>query len=238
MKHGSVSPQQTPATSSWSRSPRPPHLCSPYEGPGILVAAAGGHQAAHSTRLQMGGQQVGGPERVTRGDAPALPLPTVQTRAAHKPCQDQPRWTALFRSQGGSRTQQVYTPPQCPGIPDSGHSRWAAPSQGPWVALLRPQFFCPCPCLSSVSGVGLLPSRLHAWVIPAQQASWRVSTPMVSSGPILWLFTTGHSPLPSPVGSTSRRALDLVPTRLCHLLGHSHTQRVLALLSPGSRSPG
>lgn len=33
MKHGSVSPQQTPTTSSWSHSPHPPHLCSPYEWP-------------------------------------------------------------------------------------------------------------------------------------------------------------------------------------------------------------
>lgn len=78
---------------------------------------------------------------------------------------------------GRQQDPEVYTPPQCQGIPGSGHSRWAAPSQCPRVALLRPQFFCPCPCLSSVSGVGLLSPRLHAWVIPAQQASWRVSTP-------------------------------------------------------------
>lgn len=152
MKHRSVSPQQTLATSSWSHSPRPAHLCSPYKDPGILSSTVGGHQATHSTRLQMGGQQVRGPERVTRGDAPALPPPTVQTRAGHKPCQDQPRWTALFRSQGGSRTQR-YTPhpnaqpyqaldtageqppPSVPGWPCSGLSSFVLapvclPSQG------------------------------------------------------------------------------------------------------------
>lgn len=153
--------------------------------------------------------------------------PTVQTWAVHKPRQDQPWWTALFRSQGGSRTQKVSAPPQHPGKPGSGHSRWGAPSQGPRDGFARASVLLPLPRMNSLSGVGLLPSRLRAWVIPAQQGSWRVSTPMVSSGP-----SCGSSPLVTALPPTSQQSPGSGPHMpVSAPRPESHTE------SPGSCEP-
>lgn len=96
------------------------------------------------------------------------------------------------------------TRPPCP-VP-GGTRPWTQQVFGPIPGSLGMASFSPLAlapvCLHPRGGVVTFP-RLCTWVIPVQQASWKVSTPMVSSGPILGLFTSGHSPLP-PAGAPSR----------------------------------
>lgn len=221
MKHGSVSPQQTPATSSWSHSPHPPHLGSPYEGPrdpGLHSGRTPGrtlHQtsdgwaagcralesdqgrcpsASTSHRANVGSAQA------LSGSAPVdsfIPISGRQQDPAGIHPTPMPRYTRLW-------TQQVGSP-----IP------------GPRGGLSQASVLLPLPHLYSVSGVGLLPSRLRAWVnlCPAGFLESVHTHGELRAHPVALHHWSQPPPPPPSASSTSRRALDLVPTRLCCLLG-------------------